>query len=341
MYNRKSMEEEIFEEWLKALPVSAENVGFQADEMIRCAKCERANPPTKPNCFYCGAELEITEAQSKFLRPNLRKLEAWEKGYNLIVKPSAQIFEPSKIAEIGRVLKLETETLSKIIEAGKPLPVVRAESEKEAEIAQKCLRNFDLESFIVSDENLNLEKPPRRLRGIEFFDGNLILILFNQDEIVEIRRENLSLIVTGAIYERRIEATEKHGKKGENKMLDSTETASDESLIDIYSREDLIGWRILAKGFDFSCLEHEKGILAKDNIVKLAAKLRDFAPNAQYVDDYRRVRECLGTIWEVDQTTESQGLKRGGIGKFNLENLTTVNNLSQFTRYSRLRRYLL
>lgn len=341
MYNHRSMEENIPEKWLNDLPVGAESVGFQADEMILCAKCQRAIPPTKPNCFYCGAELEISEAQRRFLRPNLRKLEAWEKGYNLIIKPSAPLLDSSKIAEIGRTLKMETETLRKIIEAGKPLPIVRAESEKEAAIAQNCLHHSDLESFIVSDENLHLEKPPRRLRGIEFFDDSLILILFNQDEIVEIKREDLALIVTGAIYERRIEATEKHSKKGENKMLDSTETASDESLIDIYSCEDLIGWRMLAKGFDFSCLEAEKGILAKDNIVKLADKLQNFASNAEFVDDYRRLREYLGTIWEVSQTTASQGLKRDGIGKFNLENLTTVNNLSQFTRYSRLQRNLL
>ncbi len=341
MYNRKLMEEKILEEWLNEPPAPMENIGFQPDELVRCDKCARANSPTKPNCLYCGAELEISEAQGRFLRPNLRRLEAWEKGCNLIIKPSAASFDSSKIVEIGRILQLETEILQKIIEAGKPLPVARVESENEAQLAQNYLRNFGIESFIVSDENLRLEKSPRRLRGIKFFDENLILILFNRDEIVEISKENLALIITGAIFERRIEATETYRKKGENKILDATETSSDESLIDVYSREDSIGWRISAKGFDFSCLAAEKAMLAKDNIVKLADKFAQFAPNAEYVDDYRRVREYLGTVWEVERKIDSQGLKRTGIGKFNLGNITTVNNLSQFTRYSRLRRHLL
>lgn len=335
------MEEKKSEEWLKDLPVQTENVGFQPEEMIRCGKCARSSPPTKTNCFYCGAELEISEAQSKYVRPNLRKLEAWEKGWNVIIQRVSSVFEAANIIEIARILKTEADLLRKIISFGKPLPVARAESPKEAEIVRKSLSDFGIESVVVSDETLKSEINPQRLRGIEFDDGNLILILFNRDEIVEIAGENLALIVTGAIFERRIEATETHSKKGENKILDATETSSDESLIDIYSRADANGYRIPAKGFDFSCLESEKGILAKDNIVKLAAKLRNYAPHAEYADDYLQVRECLGTVWEVNQKTESQGLKRGGIGKFNLGNLTTVNNLTQFTKYSRLRRNLL
>lgn len=335
------MDEKKTDEWLKDLPVQTENIGFQSEEMIRCKQCERTNPPTKLNCFYCGAELEISEAQRQFVRPNLRKLESWEKGFNVIILPASPTFDKTKLTEIARILKTEREILQKIIEAGKPLPVARAESETEAKVAQKCLENFGIESVILSDETLNTEKSPRRLRGIEFFDDKLILILFNRDEIVEIPKEDLALIVTGAVFERRIEATETYSKKGENKLLDSTETASDESLIDLYSREDSIGYRILAKGFDFSCLEAEKGILAKDNIKKLAEKLEQFAPNVKFTNDYLQVRELLAKIWEADQRSDSQGLKRDGVGKFNLGNVTTVNNLSQLTRYSRLHRNLL
>lgn len=335
------MEESNSDEWLKNLPVPSENIGFPTEEMIRCAKCQRTNPPNRLKCFYCAAELEISEAQSKFLRPNLRKLESWEKGFNLIIKPIKGTFDKAKIPEIAKILKLEKEALQKIIEAEKDLPAARAESEKEAEIARKYLENFGIESKILSDENLSVDKSPRRLRGIEFFGDKLILILFNQDEIAQISAEDLSLIVTGAVFERRINATEIYNKKGENKLVDSTEIASDDALIDVYSRGDSIGYRIAARGFDFSCLEAEKGMLAKDNIKKIAEKLQLFAPKAKFVDDYLKVRELLATVWEVDQKSESQGLKRDGIGKFNLENLTIVNNLSQFTKYSRLQRNLL
>jgi hypothetical protein len=179
------------------------------------------------------------------------------------------------------------------------------------------------------------------LRGVEFYDDKLILIFFNQDETAEISPADLALIVTGAVFERRIEATEKHNKKGDNKILNQTETASDEMLFDIYSRRDSPGFRIYAKGFDFSCLGADKELLAKDNIKKLIEKLRRFAPDVKFVDDYLLNRSLLANVWEVEQKTDSQGLKRESFGRFNLGNVTTVNNTSQFTKYSRLQWHLL
>lgn len=328
-------------EWLKDLPVQTENVAFKPEEMIACAKCRRMNPPNRPNCVYCGGELDAADARSQFLKLNLRKLESWEKGFNIILLPNLQIFDEAKTAEIAGFLKMEKETLQKMNRANKPLPVVRIESPKEAEIIKTRLREFNIESLILSDEALAFDRPTRRLRGIEFFDDKLILILFNQDEVTEITTADLALIVVGAMFERRIEATEKHNKKGDNVILNQTETASDEVLFDIYNRRDSLGFRIYAKGFDFSCLEADKKLLAKDNIKKLTETLRRFAPDAKFVDDYVQNRSLLADVWNVEQKTDSRGLKREGFGKFNLGNITTVNNLSQFTKYSRLQWHLL
>jgi len=329
------------DDWLKDLPVQTENIAFKPDEMITCAKCERLNPPTRLKCFYCGDELAVTDAQGKFIKPNLRKLEIWEKGFNVIFTQSSQALDETKLAETAALLKLEKDILEKLTESTSPLPLVRVESQREAEVLQTRLREISVETLILSDETLAVEKPPRRLRGIEFIDDKLILILFNQDEIIEIQSDDFALIVTGAISERKIAATEKYNKKGENKILDTSETASDETLIDIYSRRDSAGFRIYSKGFDFSCLGEAKEILAKDNIKKLVDKLRDYAAQAKYVDDYLPNRSILANIWEVEQRTDSQGLKREGFGKFNLGNVTTVSNLSQFTKYSRLQWHLL
>ena len=329
------------DEWLKDLLVEAEITAFKPEEMIACQQCERKNPPTRRKCFYCNAELEISESQSRFLKPNLRKLEVWEKGFNVIFQPQINELDETLIAEIAKMLRLEKAGLQKILSAHKTLPLAHAESEKEAEIARTRLSELGLETFVLSDETLTIEKPPQRLRGIEFFDGKLILILFNHDEIVELPPEDVVLIVTGAIFERKVESTERHNKKGENKILKMTETASDESLIDIYSRQDAIGYRILARGFDFSCLEADKEILAKDNIKKLIQRLREFAPNAKFVDDYLQMRENLGNIWEVEHKSDSTGVKRETIGKYSLGNMTVVNNLSQFTKYSRLQWHIL
>jgi len=93
------------DQWLKDLPIQAENPAFKPEEMIVCVKCERKNPPTRLNCFYCGAELEISEMQSQYLKPNLRKLEIWEKEFNLIYQP--KLLDETKIAEIAKMLRLE------------------------------------------------------------------------------------------------------------------------------------------------------------------------------------------------------------------------------------------
>ena len=330
------------DEWLKDLPVQAENIAFKPDELIACAKCRRTNPPNRLNCFYCGGELAVMDAQSQFIKLNLRKLETWEKGFNIILLPNEQIIDEAKTSAIAGFLKIQNEVLHKIIVSNNSLPLIRAESGKEAEIVWARLRReFDVETFVLGDEELAIDRPTRRLRGLEFFDDKLILILFNQDKTVEISSADLALIVTGAVFERRIEATEKHNKKGDNVILNQIETASDEMLFDIYSRRDALGFRIYAKGFDFSCLETDKELLAKDNIKKLARNLRRFAPDAKFVDDYLSHRSLLANVWEVEQKTDSQGLKRASFGRFNLGNVTTVNNTSQFTRYSRLQWHLL
>lgn len=328
------------EDFLKDLPTRAEEIGYKPDEMVVCPKCARANPPIRLKCMYCGAQLEISAENAARITPVLRKLEIWENGFNLIYQPDAGSVSDKIAAQTAKLVGMEKETLQKIFEARKPLPVARCETAKEAEILQNRLNENGLETIVIADENLAADNLPKRLRGLEFQDDKILLILFNRDEVEEIKAEELVLIVSGAIFEKAVEAVEAR-KKGENKILDATETASDESLIDIYTKENPQGWRILTKGFDFSCLGAEKGILARENIKKLEGKLQRIAPNARIVDDYLSVRSVLGEIWEVEQRKDSQGLTRQRFGKFDLSNITSSNNLRQFTKYSRLQWYLL
>lgn len=335
------MENENAGEWLKDLPVQTENPAFKPEEMILCLQCRRTNPPTRLACFYCGAQLELNKAQSKSFRPHLRKMESWEKGFNLILSPDGQAFDEAKSSEIAKILNLEREVLQKLSDANKALPLARVESEKEAEIIRERLLELGVKTIALSDESLAVEKPQRRLRGVEFSDDKVALILFNQNEIAEIALADLCLIVKGAIFERKVESTEKRNKKGDSKILQSSETSSDEFLIDVYSRKDATGYRIFAKGFDFSCLGAEKEILANENLKKLAQKLSETAPDAKLIEDYLKVRESLGNVWEVEERTDSQGLKTGSFGRYNVGNITTVNNSAQFTKYSRLQWHLL
>lgn len=322
------------------MPAVAEISSYAAAEMNGCRKCGRMNPPTRLDCLYCGAELAFDAARRALVKPVMRRLEVWEKGFNLICRAGAGDLGEDVVREIGAVSGRDAAEVRQILEARTLLPLARAGSLAEAEAVAPHLRAAGIETLIVSDEALASETPPRRLRGIEFADDKLVLILFNDDEIRQVRPEELVLIVAGAVFTKRIEATEKRSRKGENKILNTAETASDELLLDLYIENETSGFRVEQKGFDFSGLGAEKGLLAAENMRRLSDRLRKFASGAQFVSDYPKLRAPLGIVWEAEQQNDSQGLKREGFGRFNLGTVTTVSNLSQFTKYSRLQRHL-
>lgn len=328
------------EEQLKNLPVQSEEIAFKPEEMIACGKCTRNNPPNRLKCMYCGAELEISDEQAAKIAPVLRKLENWENGFNVIYFPTGATVNEETTAQIAKFLGLEKDNLQALFKTNKHLPLVRTETLREAVILENHLSKAGLFARIIADTALAADNLPKRLRGLEFEDGKISLILFNNDEIEIINAEDLNLIVLGAIFQKKVESTEKR-KKGESKILEAAETASDEILVDIYTKKNSNGFRILTKGFDFSCLGAEKGILARENLQKLITKLKDFAPNAKLVNDYMAVREFLGEVWEVEQRKDPQGLKRQSFGKFDFSNIASSSNENQFMKYSRLQWHIL
>jgi hypothetical protein len=318
------------------IPIQSEKIAYSADELVACRKCSRTNPPTRLDCVYCGAELDVSPDMAGLVKPALRKLEDWEKGFNLIVAPA----EPVDIAEIARTFKIQPETVKRIFELQRHLPIARVGSVKECEILQQLLEKSGIGSKIVTDESLAPDIAPRRLRGIEFEGDAVVFGLFSDGPKVRIASGEIEVIVTGAVFEKAVEAIEKR-KKGKTLIVDASETASDEPLIDVYIKNTPLGFRITTTGFDFSCLGSEKGILARENMKKLIRKFAEIAPQAAVVDDYIKIRDVLGEVWETDTRRESKGMKRSSFGKFDLASVASSSNLRQFNRWSRLQRQIL
>ncbi len=323
--------------WLDGMPIQSENIAFRADEMITCAKCGKANPPNRASCIYCATPIYLPEERKLEAKLNLRPLENWEKGYNLVFVPPA---EGPDVAGISRYLSIEPEVLSQMLKATNPFPIARIESKTEADIAVHRLRNFGLNASIVSDEVLQADRLPTRLREIEFRDGLIVLTSFNTGDKTEFATDELILIVAGSVIESKTETVEKRKKK-ETKLLHETATGSDEPLIDIYCKGDSFGFRVPAKGFDFSCLGDEKELLSTTNIVRLKAKLLEFSPGAKLVEEYRESLNVLSIVWDIDRQKDFQGLTRTGIGRSGFAKTARTSNLTQFTKYSRLQRHLL
>ncbi len=316
-----------------------ENLAYEKEKLIACGNCSRMNPPNRLNCMYCGGELELEVIDASSIKTNLRKLEAWERGINIILRETDAInFDANKCATF---LSMDAADLSIIVEAGTPLPIARVESEKEADILLAGLEQFGLKCTSIKDDNLAADKPPVRLSGIEISHERLELKHFNTAKLTETAVADLVLIVPGSINESKIDSVEKRGRRNKTEMVDESATTADEAILDLYLRHDPIGFRVRLSGFDFSCLGEGKGLLAGENMRRLIDVLKELAPNAQFVNNYAAARQALGLVWEVESRKDSKGVLRAGFGKAEFGTVASTSNLNQFTKYSRLQWHLL
>jgi len=327
-------------EFLEDLGSRSEVDVYKTAEMILCDKCNRNNPPTRLDCIYCGKILTVSKTHSRLLRPILRKIERHENGSNLIYLANLDEWDEPCLAEAARMIRMEKSVLKDLVESRTPLPLARTNMTEELGIVSRRLSEMGIDTCILPDENFCLEKPSRRLRRIEFYDRKTILILFNGDEIVELNSNDIVLIVVGVSLEQKIESTEKYKKKADNKIINTSETTSDEVLVDVYTKTDGIGYRISTNGFDFSCLGEDKTMLASENISVLVEKLRSLNSTLKFDDNYNNLRSILSKVWELDERVDSLGMEKKGFGATTRKSQTTTNNLTQFARYSRLQWHL-
>jgi hypothetical protein len=319
--------------------IQSEDIAYKPDELVTCGGCGRANPPNRLHCLYCAHQLEIAPELAGAAALNLRKLEVWERGFNLVLRNPRAAADAVKIAAL---LSTEAESIEAILDAGVPLPLARVESEKDAAFLQTKLDQMGVNCSILADADLAADKPAARLSGIDFGDGTMGLRDFNTGDVTEIGTSDLVLIVDGLLSRSQVDSLEKKRRRSkENKIIEETATSADEAMLDLYARNDPAGFRVHLTGFDFSCLGERKGMLATENLQLLTELLVAKAPTAKFVDTYDAVRQALGDVWEVESRKDSQGLLRVGFGKREFGTVASTSNLNQFTKYSRLQRHLL
>ncbi len=314
--------------------------GFSAEQMIRCEECLRANPPTRVSCLYCVAPLPLTEASKHLRKPLLRAPEKHQLGYNNILMPAAGVVLDAVIGDAAALLKLTPENVQALMSETVPLPVARTASREEAELVTDRLCDLGLNCVTVSDEELGLTGCVKRVRAMSLDHAYLTIYLAGAAEGIQVAWADISLIVPGRLVETRVEINERMSRKPEKEILDTSEFFRDEVVIDLYTANDPETWRVSSSGFDFSCLEREKTLIANENIGRLQRLLVERAVSAQFDDSYRRVRNLLELAWGVQQEMQSSGWRRERPGKLTVGTATTRSNESQFTRYSRLRHYL-
>jgi len=320
----------------------SEPQGFSAEQMIRCEQCLRANPPTRVSCLYCVAPLPVTQSSAKLRKPVLRQPEKHQAGYNSILIPPELAVSDETINEAAALLKLSPESVQALMSASVPMPVARTASREEADLVNERLMSLGLTCRTCSDEDLGLsssDKTLKRVRAMRFDEVFLTIQLAGGEEI-EVTWADVILIVPGRLIETRVEIAERLTRKPETELVDTSEFFRDETVIDFYTASHPFTWRVGASGFDFSCLENEKTLIANENITRLQRVLVAKAVNAQFDDSYPRVRNLLEFAWSTQQENQSSGWRRSAPGKLSIGVSTTKSNESQFTRYSRLRFFL-
>ena len=319
----------------------SEPQGFAPDQMIRCEECLRANPPTRVACLYCSAPLPITESAARLRKPVLRPPEKHQPAYSSILLPFDSLLALEVVSEAADLLKLTVENLQRIIAEKVPLPVACTASRQEAELVFNRLRDLGLETITLSDDQSGAsEISVKRIKSMSFDDRVVTLHQSGTKDQTEICWDDVVLLVTGRLFVRRVEIQERKTSRAENEIVQSSEFSTDEAVIDFYAATHSQTWRVNANGFDFSCLGSNKSLIANENISRLQQLIAANSPQATSDDSYKRVRRTLDLVWVPQQETQSSGWRRERPGKLSVGLATRNSNESQFTRYSRMLRYL-
>ena len=317
----------------------SEPLGFPAEQMIRCEECLRANPPTRVTCLYCVAPLPVTESSARLRKPVLRQPEKHQLGYNSILLPVEGI-TTEMVADAAALVKLSTENVQQLVSQNVPMPVARTVSREEAELVTLRLNELGLRCVTVSDEELGSSSSVKRVRAMSFEDDERVVIYHSGSEETSVLWSDVIFILTARLIETRLEIKERMTRKKENEILETNEFFRDEAVIDFYTTTHSFTWRVGATGFDFSCLGREKALVANENISRLQRLIVAKAVNAQLDDSYQRIRNLLELAWGTQPETQSSGWRRERPGKLSVGVATTKSNETQFTRYSRLRYYI-
>ena len=315
-------------DWLLNLPTRSEDIGFSPDELVHCDGCGKPNAPHRVTCLYCGKGLGADGIE----RLDLRELESWENGFNLVLLDSTNADVDMAAKQLAVILGMGRDAVVALLEAGDRIPLCRLEAEAKASALADKLGELGVRTMVVSDDSLQVKSPPSRLRSITFQIESLTLELFNSGEKVELRPHDLALLIPGIFVEERTESIGKRKRKS-TRTVREIETSSDQPVIDIYSAHDPNGWRIPGTGFDFSCLGADKSLIVAENMKALETKLAQFAPSARVIDDYKRIRLSLEAAWPSESKRDSQ---LSGVGLRDVSNVFTTNNSQQFTKFSRL-----
>lgn len=309
---------------------------FTQDELTVCSKCERRNSPKREVCIYCGNTLGSTARVTP--KPDVAAPEQWENGTNLIVRRSRS--DAARINADLPLQKAETIVLEHLeTENGPPgLPVIRTVKPDLASSRASELCTAGVNAFVLTDLELDLNRPPRRLRKIDLLGEQVVFEDFNTGFRTRASRDELILSVAGTLFSSK-EETQSRKKRDDRPNVARTD--SDRRVLDLYLKDDPIGFRVEIAGFDFSGLGPGRALTGSENFARLIERIHGIVPACRFDDNYESLRELLSEVWAEETEKDHQGLKQIGLSRLRRTVTTVTSNERQFTRYSRLQYFSL
>lgn len=330
---------------------------FTHAEMITCEACLRANPPTRGQCLYCGANLPVVpgeqdaqptgeaipstagstaEFTAEFTAGSTPGVSDW---YVVALAPNqTNIPSESSWAEIEALLHLATMELRSLFDRRRSVPLSRAATPEQAAGLTDKLQALGIETYWFRDDVLDPNVPLERVRAFEFTDEGFVAIPAGPASggRIATRWDDLLLMVAGRLFVNRVEVEERR-RRGRAQPLGTRELFSDESVLDLYPKSHDSGWRVSPSSFDFSCLGSAKALTAFENFTALLKLLRSRAASAEFDDSYVSLRSVLENVWPLEPNTRKGEWRRSGAGKVDVATVTTTDNEAQFNSYSRFR----
>ncbi len=214
---------------------------FEPAEMITCAECRRANPPTRSNCLYCGADLpraEIDPASNgePATVPTEQVNDGDDACYIVSAPETSDSIAESSLAEFASLLDLDTREIQIALRLGRSVPLARLESIDAAETLADKLTALGVKVNCLREEALNLDLPIRKVRTLGISTDQLILSA-RRGGNASVRWADLILIVQGRLAINRVEVDEKRRRRG-GKPLATRQLFADEGLLDLYLAGD-------------------------------------------------------------------------------------------------------
>jgi hypothetical protein len=324
---------------LREIALTTEEHRFSPDEMIACTACSRSNPPDRTSCLYCGVALEAASIRPDIAKINYQRPEPWQDGFSLVYAGKREL-ETSAMEKAAELLQLDQEALERIIAVGTPIPLIYLKSLTDTGLLGSRLSEVGFDCAIVGDDLLQAKVAPTRVRTIQFESDSILLEDFNTSNVTPVKYDEHVLLVIGSLVKTSTEVTGKVSKRAV-KTMEETLAISDEAIVDIYPVSDVYGFRIRSSGFDFSCLGERMQPFATANMAALISDLRSRFTSGVFIDSFPAASPLLISVWPVDEIKQASSVSRGPFGGVRKQNLTVLDNTSQFTKFSRLQRHFI